>query len=225
MSKYVCIIAGDTSGDVYAGDLIAQLATNRSDIKFQGIAGDSAQSQGMQLWVHNKHLNFMGFTEVLLRHKLIISTWRTITQNIEKNKPDLLILIDYPGLNMRVAKWAKQRGIPIFYYIPPQVWAWGRARIEKLRQYTDYIAPLYPFEQDFLIKAKLNTTLVKHPLLNKILAQQLNHPCTEKPIEIVCMPGSREQEVRKHLENMLTAIYILQVKVQKAIKNVLHQTF
>lgn len=213
----ICIIAGDTSGDIYAGELLENIKSTLPELQCQGIAGDHAKAQGMQLWMHNKHLNIMGFTEVIRQHRRIINAWQIITTNLENNKPDLLILIDYPGLNLRIAKWAKTRGIKIMYYIPPQVWAWGRSRIKALKQYIDYIAPLYPFEQAFLSENKVNSTLVRHPLLAKIQSEPLKHITDNQPIHIVLMPGSRRQEVEKHLEDMLEACYIVQVKLQQRL--------
>lgn len=214
----ICIIAGDTSGDIYAGELLASINANTHDIQCQGIAGDQAKAQGMQLWMHNKHMNFMGFTEVLREHRRIINAWNIITTNLENNKPDLLILIDYPGLNLRIAKWAKKRGIKTMYYIPPQVWAWGRGRIKALQQYIDCIAPLYPFEQYFFSQNKVDSTLVRHPLLTKIQTQTLKYLADNQPINILLMPGSRRQEVEKHLDNMLAACFVVQLKLQQRLQ-------
>ena len=222
MKKKICILAGDSSGDIYAGDLLEKLSIKYPEIQAEGIAGDLASKAGMKLWKHSKSLNFMGFYEVVCEYKKIISTWRMIKTNLSNNPPDLLILIDYPGLNMRVAKWAKHNGIKVFYYIPPQVWAWGRGRVRKLRAYVDHLVPLYPHESDYFNSCNLKHIVTKHPLLDVIKINSLRDTNKANTLNILIMPGSRKQEVHKHLHDLLSACSQLQaIKKRKVVAYVI----
>ena len=210
MSKLINIIAGDTSGDNYTADLIKKLKENNNDYIFEGIAGDQAEAVGMKLWTHSKNLNFMGFVEILSKYKLIRETWKTITNNIKEKQPDLLILIDYPGLNLKIAKWAKQYDIKILYYIPPQVWCWKQNRIKALQQYTNFIAPLYPHEAAFFEKKCVPYQAIRHPELDKVKPEVLRNVENDEFINILCMPGSRKNEIDNNFTPMLAAINNLQ---------------
>ena len=217
MKHKICVLAGDSSGDIYASDLLEKLKSKYPDIEAEGIAGDLAKASGMKLWLHSRDLNFMGFYEVLCEWRKINTTWKTVINNLENSRPDLLILIDYPGFNMRIAKWAKQRNIKIFYYIPPQVWAWGRKRVKKLKAYTDYVAALYPHESNFFKTRNLQHIITKHPLLDKIATNKLLPTHNESELHILLMPGSRKQEVSKHLHDMLLACSELQIRKNRKI--------
>ncbi|MEC8382826.1 MAG: lipid-A-disaccharide synthase [Pseudomonadota bacterium] len=218
MTKHITILAEDTSGDVYASWVIKKLRAKKIDFSCDGIAGDLARREGMTLWIHNSSMNFMGMTQVIANASKIRTVWRLILDNLNKKKPDLLILIDYPGLNMRIAKQAKAMNIPILYFVPPQVWAWGRKRIQQLRTNVDQIACLYPFEQDFFEKVKLPTFLVEHPLQITSQIMPLVRLKNSEPAHIVCLPGSRKQEIAKHLSDMLEACYILQNTMKREIR-------
>ncbi|MAJ82000.1 MAG: lipid-A-disaccharide synthase [Legionellales bacterium] len=206
----IFIIAGDSSGDIYAADLIQRMKAKNDIISFEGIAGDAALKEGMKLWVHSKNLNFMGFWEVFKNYKILRKTWKKITQHLNRKKPDLLVLIDYPGLNLLVAKYAKKYNIRIVYYIPPQVWFWKQGRIKKLRKYTDYIAPIYPHESSFFENKGVPHFPVKHISLDKIFIEQLSEVSKDKKINILCMPGSRKLEIDNNFPEMLSAVINLQ---------------
>ena len=217
MKQKIYILAGDSSGDIYASDLLEKLKSKYPNIVAEGIAGDLAEASGMKLWLHSRDLNFMGFYEVVCEWKKIQTTWKTVTSKLENSQPDLLILIDYPGFNMRVAKWAKRRNIKVFYYIPPQVWAWGRSRVNKLKAYVDYVVPLYPHESDFFRTRNLAHTITKHPLLDKITTNKLLPTQNNNELNILLMPGSRKQEVKKHLHDMLLACSELQIRKNRKV--------
>ena len=143
------LIAGEASGDLHGANLIAALKKNDATSEFRAWGGNKMQNQGAQIVTHYKHLAFMGFWEVAKNLRTILSYIAFCKKDILSFKPDALILIDYPGFNMRIAKWASALGIPIHYYIMPQVWAWKENRVNNLAKYTNYRYAILPFEVDF----------------------------------------------------------------------------
>jgi len=208
-------IAGEASGDLHGANLIAALKQKDATSQFRAWGGNKMQNQGAQIVKHYKHLAFMGFWEVAKNLRTILSYIAFCKKDILSFKPDALILIDYPGFNMRIAKWASALGIPVHYYIMPQVWAWKENRVNKLAKHTDYRYAILPFEVDFFEqKHKLSIDFVGHPLIDELstipkldagpLTKQLNLSENEKIIAL--LPGSRKQEISKILGVMTTVI-------------------
>jgi lipid-A-disaccharide synthase len=212
------IIAGEASGDLHGGNLIREIKNidTQAEIKFWG--GDNMAKQAGEPVKHIKELAFMGFIEVLMNLRTILKNIKFCKKSILDFKPDTLILIDYPGFNMRIAEWAKKEGINIQYYISPQIWAWKQKRGYKLKRDCDKMYVILPFEEKFY-KEKFDweVEFVGHPLLDAIdnfqkEAKSKESFLQENGIEdkkiIALLPGSRKQEVKIKLPEMLKAISI-----------------
>jgi lipid-A-disaccharide synthase len=208
------IIAGEASGDLHGSNLMKELyqEDSNADIRFWG--GDLMQNVGGTLVKHYKELAFMGFAEVVLNLKTILNNIQICKNDIEKFKPDVIIFIDYPGFNMRIAKWAKEKGIKTHYYISPQIWAWKESRIKAIKRDFDKLYVILPFEKDFYEKKhNFPVEFVGHPLIDAIHNQNYANSAVfrkennleEKPI-IAILPGSRKQEISKMLTLMLSVV-------------------
>jgi lipid-A-disaccharide synthase len=208
------IIAGEASGDLHGSNLMKALYEEdpNADIRFWG--GDLMQNVGGTLVKHYRQLAFMGFVEVIFNLKTILSNIKICKNDITKFNPDVIIYIDYPGFNMRIAKWAKQTGYKNHYYISPQIWAWKENRITAIKHDIDKIYVILPFEKEFYeVKHNFPVEFVGHPLIDAIHNQsgidanafrKENH-LSEKPI-IAILPGSRKQEISKMLAVMLSVV-------------------
>jgi lipid-A-disaccharide synthase len=206
------IIAGEASGDLHGSNLMRALYQEdaNADIRFWG--GDLMQEVGGTLVKHYRDLAFMGFAEVVMNLKTILNNITFCKNDIEKFNPDVIIFIDYPGFNMRIAKWAKQKGIKTHYYIAPQIWAWKENRIKAIKRDFDKLFVILPFEKDFFeVKHKFPVDFVGHPLIDAIHNRKKTdetqfrkeNNLDEKPI-IAILPGSRKQEISKMLSVMLS---------------------
>jgi lipid-A-disaccharide synthase len=206
------IIAGEASGDLHASNLMHHLKEQDSLADFRFWGGDLMKAQGGELVKHYRDLAFMGFTEVLFNIRTIFKNLAFCKQDILKHKPDVLILVDYPGFNLRIAEFAKENGIKVFYYISPQIWAWKQGRVHQIKKIVDKMFVILPFESEFYQKFNYKVDYVGHPLLDAIenfkakgIAQQeflQKHGLNEKPV-IAVLPGSRKQEISRILETML----------------------
>lgn len=220
MSKKVYVIAGEASGDLHGSNLLKHLFQNAQslnqelNVRFWG--GDKmADVVGSAPVKHYKELAFMGFLEVLMNIRAILKNISFCKQDIIEFKPDVLVLIDYPGFNLRIAKWAKSQGIKVLYYISPTVWAWKEKRVYTIKEVVDKMYCILPFEKPFYEKFNYDVEYLGHPLLDaveqyeatKIPKNQflLEQKLSEKPI-IAVLPGSRKQEIRKKLPIMLKAL-------------------
>jgi lipid-A-disaccharide synthase len=198
------LIAGEASGDLHASNLIKAIRQKDENANFRAWGGDLTQSAGATLVKHYRDLAFMGFVEVLLNLKTILKNLAFCKEDILQHKPDALILVDYPGFNLRIAEWAKQQDIPVIFYISPQVWAWKSGRVKKMKQCIDKMLVILPFEKDYYKnKWHWEVEYVGHPLLDVI-----HHlpPPVEKMSNneiIALLPGSRKQEIHKKLPVML----------------------
>ncbi|ROI01120.1 MULTISPECIES: lipid-A-disaccharide synthase [unclassified Chryseobacterium] len=205
------IIAGEASGDLHGSNLMKALKQKDPDAEFRFWGGDLMKAQGGTLVKHYRDLAFMGFLEVIMNLRTILNNIKFCKEDIRKNRPDVLILVDYPGFNLRIARFAKELGIKVVYYISPQLWAWKEGRVEIIKKYVDEMMVILPFEEDFYRKHGVHSHFVGHPLLDAISDLQEINPETfkkengfnEKEI-IALLPGSREQEVEKMLEIMLS---------------------
>ncbi len=212
--KKLFIIAGEASGDLHGSNLVKALNKQHSSLQIQGWGGDLMQQQGVMLLKHYRELAFMGFAEVLANINTIRKNFEICKEQIIRFAPDAVILIDYPGFNLRMAKWIKQQGIKVIYYISPQVWAWKKSRVKIIKKYVDKMLVILPFEKDFYRQYHYEVDFVGHPLLDEIEAIQSTFDNTlfaqeqglseDKPT-IAVLPGSRRQEVSKMLPVMLQA--------------------
>lgn len=207
------IIAGEASGDLHGANLMRALSREDDQARFRVWGGDRMEAAGGELIKHYRELAFMGFAEVLMNLKTILGNIAFCKKDIESFEPDTLILVDYPGFNMRIAKWAKERGIKVIYYISPQVWAWKQKRVHQLKRDCDRILCILPFEQEFYQRFGMEVDFVGHPLLDAIDKRSAVDPVKRKkelgldpdlPV-IALLPGSRKQEISEMLPVMLKA--------------------
>ena len=201
------IIAGEASGDLHASNLMKELQDAEAD--FQCWGGDLMEAQGARLVKHYRDLAFMGFVEVLLNIRTILRNMKFCKQDILEYKPDVIILVDYPGFNLRIAKFAAENGMRVFYYISPQVWAWKKSRVQKIKKYVERMFVILPFEKDFYAKYDYDVDFVGHPLLDAISPDDESSTTfredsglDERPV-IAVLPGSRKQEIKKMLSVMI----------------------
>src|SRR5690606_13585830 len=167
------LIAGEASGDLHASNLMKEIKVLDSDAQFRFWGGELMEAQGGILVKHYRDLAFMGFLEVLLNLSTILKNITFCKKDIEQFQPDVLIFIDYPGFNMRIAKWAKLKGISTHYYISPQIWAWKENRIKQIKRDVDAMYVILPFEKDFYEnKHNFQVHFVGHPLIDAISNRQ-----------------------------------------------------
>ena len=209
------VIAGEASGDLHGSNLIKALKQEDGTIEFRCWGGDKMKEEGATVVKHIRDLAFMGFIEVVSNLRTIMQNIRFCKEDILAYKPDLLVLIDYPGFNLRMAEWAKDNGIRVVYYISPQVWAWKQSRVHKIKKCVDKMYVILPFEEEFYARFDYPVEYVGHPLLDAIESYKetalpsdefkLEIGAVDKPI-IAVLPGSRKQEVSVKLPIMLEAL-------------------
>ncbi len=207
------IIAGEASGDLHGAALIKALRAQDGAAEVRAWGGDKMQAAGATLVKHYRDLAFMGFVEVIKHLGTILRNIDFCKKDIAAFKPDVLVLIDYPGFNLRIAKWAKAEytkasGLRIVYYISPQVWAWKEGRVKDIRRDVDKMLVILPFEEDFFARHDHGVEYVGHPLLDVVGEELAEAPVplfTDKPI-IALLPGSRAMEIGKKLPLMLQMV-------------------
>jgi len=202
------IIAGEASGDLHGSNLIKALHHQDGNAIIRCWGGDRMAEAGAELVKHYRDLAFMGFVEVLGHLRTIFRNIDFCKQDILEFRPDVLVLIDYPGFNMRIAEWAKKQGIRVVYYISPQVWAWKENRVKKIKRDVDRMLVILPFEVAFYKKWGFDVTYVGHPLIEVIEHEVSTIPVTKisaKPV-IALLPGSRKQEILVKLPAMLEVV-------------------
>ena len=206
------IIAGEASGDLHAANLMKAIVAEDPQADFRFWGGDLMQKVGGTLVKHYRDLAFMGFLEVLMNLRTITKNLAFCKKDITQFAPDVIIYIDYPGFNMRIAKWARQEGYKNHYYISPQIWAWKEGRIKAIKKDVDEMYVILPFEKAFYEdKHNFPVHFVGHPLIDEISARtpvvpenfRKEHHLDDRPI-IALLPGSRKQEIQKMLEIMLS---------------------
>ncbi len=205
------IIAGEASGDMHGAKLAQAIKNHSSNAFLFGVGGNAMHTEGVRLIVNAGTLSVVGITEVLSRLPTIYRAMTTVKKALSKRKPDLLILIDFPDFNFHVAAAAKNLGIPVLYYISPQIWAWRQNRVHKIKRLVDHMAVILPFEAAFYRKHHVPVTFVGHPLLDGNIPAPDRLPATthmEEPV-IGLIPGSREKEVTTLLPVMLQASKII----------------
>ncbi len=212
--KRYFIIAGEASGDLHASNLMRELKILEPTSEFAGFGGDLMVEQGLHLIKHYRELDFMGFIEVIKNLRTIFKNIDLCKASIAAYKPDVLILIDYPGFNLRIAPFAKELGIKVVYYISPQIWAWKQDRVHKIKKCVDRMMVILPFEKSFYKRFDMDVDFVGHPLLDAIENDSLiaadgdfkaKHQLDQRPI-VALLPGSRKQEISAKLPVMLKMI-------------------
>ncbi len=205
------VIAGEASGDLHGSNLIKELKKQDEKADFRFWGGDLMQEQAGKPVKHIKELAFMGFAEVIANLRTILGNIKFCKSDILNYQPDAIILIDYPGFNLRIAEFCKENGIPVLYYISPQVWAWKKGRVHKIKRIVDEMYTILPFEKDFYANYDYKVAYVGHPLIDAIqnFKESFNkdqflkeHQLENKKV-IALLPGSRKQEIKKKLPIML----------------------
>ena len=214
MMKNIFIIAGEPSGDLQAAKLLKQFNLLNPSLRFTGIGGDKMLACGLKMIKHMQEMAFMGFLEVIKHLPEIIRNIRFVKKELIKHKSDLLILIDYPGFNLKIAKYASKKNIPVVYYITPQLWAWHESRVKLMKNYVNTIINVFPFEVDFYDKYNIKSHYFGHPLTEDLVTsfdtkddflKTFNIDIQDKKM-IGLLPGSRLGEIQKMMPQLLEFI-------------------
>jgi lipid-A-disaccharide synthase len=210
------IIAGETSGDQHGAKLVRAMRKRDNGLFFCGIGGQALKEAGVDILIDAHEISVVGITEVLSKIPIIFRSLRMVKKAFKAFRPNLLILIDFPDFNLQVAATAKKMGIPILYYISPQIWAWRPGRVEKIVNLVDHMAVILPFEVDFYRKHKIPVTFVGHPLLDDCLPTKdgIEEKWKDDIPAIGLLPGSRRGEIERHLPVMIGAARILLEKIE-----------
>jgi lipid-A-disaccharide synthase len=213
----VLIIAGEASGDLHGANLVTSVLARQSNLKFFGMGGSKMRAAGVKTLIDIKDLAIVGLVEVITQFGKIIDAFRTMKKALAQERPGLVILIDYPGFNLRMAKIAKKFGCRVLYYISPQLWAWHQSRVKIVRRYVDQMAVILPFEVDFYKRLNVNAIFVGHPLLliaksnfSTSVARQVFGFSQEGKV-IGLFPGSRKSELKFLLPVMLQAAQLIKL--------------
>lgn len=194
----IALVAGEASGDLHAANLVKALKTQKSDLEFFGFGGEKMEAEGVRIDKHYHEMAFMGFVEVIKNLGKIKANFKALYAILESERPDKIILIDFPGFNLRVAKWAKAKGIEVVYYVSPQIWAWKKGRVHTIKKVVDKMLCILPFEKDFYAQYNYDAHFVGHPLLDAIEDIPYQDNGT-----VALLPGSRTQEIQQMLPTML----------------------
>jgi lipid-A-disaccharide synthase len=216
-SKNVLFVAGEASGDLHGASLIRELKKLDSSLKIFGIGGDKMQAEGMELIYHIDKMAFLGFVEVIKHLPFIKKVQRDLIEEVKKRKVTEVVLIDYPGFNLSIAKKLKQLEpelkLDLIYYITPQVWAWGKDRVNKIRELFKKVLVVFPFEEKFFKEKNVNAEYVGHPLIQEINAYDfISRNLLDKKYDLdpskeilLILPGSRKQEVKSIFPEVIKA--------------------
>ncbi|GJQ43386.1 MAG: lipid-A-disaccharide synthase [Ignavibacteriaceae bacterium] len=227
------IITGEVSGDLIGASLIRELKSLQPELIITGIGGDRMKSSGMNLIYHSDQMAILGFVEVIKHLPFIRQVRKKIIETVIQENIRCVVLIDYPGFNLNIAKKLKERGIKIIYYVSPQIWAWAKGRVKKVQRFVDKMLVVFPFEVEFYNNEKVNVEYVGHPLVERISQYNFfskedffaKYNLDEEKKTLLVMPGSREQEVKEifpetiKAADMLAKKFDLQVVVAKS-KNI-----
>ena len=218
-TRKIMIVAGEASGDLHGAGLVKAMSSIDPALHFYGIGGKKLKEAGIELMAEAADMAVVGLTEVIFKLRLILKVMGQLKASLKKTRPDLVILIDYPDFNLALAGRAKKCGIRVFYYISPQVWAWRKGRIGKIRKVVDKMAVIFPFEVQLYEKANVDVTFVGHPLLDVVKTKYSRKEAFPKfglregKTTVGILPGSRPSEVVRLLPEMLKAVEILTKKL------------
>lgn len=208
-SNSILIIAGEPSGDLHGAGVVRELQRLRPDVQVFGIGGEQMARAGQEQFFTTKEMAILGFTEVVRHLPFLLQVKKRLLQEVRRRRPACAVLIDYPGFNLRFARHLKKLGVPVFYYIAPQVWAWGAKRIPEMARLLDHLAVVFQFEVPLFERAGLPATFVGHPLLD-VLQPELDEGAFRRRFGLAAkvpvlglLPGSRNREVRALLPEML----------------------
>jgi lipid-A-disaccharide synthase len=214
----VLFVTGEASGDLHASNLIASFNKINPYIEFYGVGGEKMKEVGAKIIYPSERISVVGFSEIFLKISNLKEARKQISICTKENKFDFAVTVDFPGFNIPMARYLKNKGIPVFYFIPPQIWAWGKWRSRSLSRYFKHLFVLYPFEKAFLDKEGIKSSFLGNPLLDIVKAQG---KITKKDLPtgdplIAILPGSRESEIKRLLVPMLKAFRIFRQKYPKS---------
>ncbi|MBU8910973.1 MAG: lipid-A-disaccharide synthase [Desulfobacterales bacterium] len=219
--RHIMVLTGEPSGDLHAGHLVREIKQLDNNIYFSGIGGIHLENHNVDLFYNIAKLSAMGITEVLMQFGQIKRAFDLFKEKLKENTPDLIILVDYPGFNLKAAQFAKDHyKIKILYYITPKVWAWKKSRLKKIKKYVDHAALILPFEEKIYKKAHIQSTYVGNPLMDEYPENiskpffRSNHllPKNKEPVIIGLLPGSRKAEIKNLLKIMINAADLIHQK-------------
>jgi lipid-A-disaccharide synthase len=203
---------GEPSGDLYAGELVRELRLRQADLEVFGLGGDRMASQGAELLAHVKDLAVVGLLEVVAHLRSLRRVFDRVLSEVERRRPDVAVLVDYPDFNLRLARQLRQRGVRVVYYVSPQVWAWRRGRLDSIRKTVDHMLVIFPFEEALYRDADVPVTFVGHPLVDLVRAPANPAAFLEsvgldpkRPV-VALLPGSRPKEIGHNLPPVLGAV-------------------
>jgi lipid-A-disaccharide synthase len=204
----VAVVAGEASGDLHAADVIRELKRLHGDVESFGIGGDFLQQEGTRVLYHAREMGIVGLFNVLRHLGMFLQIFRDLMAEIEKQRPDVVLLVDYPDFNLRVAKKCKALGLRVVYYISPQIWAWRRGRVKEIAKVVDQMIVILPFEEDFYRNHGVPVTYVGHPLIEQLATVRRAAP-KSGVLRVALLPGSRRMEVGALLPPMIDAVELL----------------
>jgi len=214
--KKIMIIAGEASGDSHGAHLVKAMLKLDRGLSFFGIGGQAMENAGVQIRVNYAAMAVVGLSEVLIKLGSLLRASRIAKNDLRKRRPDLLIVIDFPDFNLHIATAAKKLGIPVLYYISPQIWAWRVGRLNKIKKVVDHMIVIFPFEENFYRSSGVPVTFVGHPLLDHTppeVGSNIGRDIETERVTIGCLPGSRNEEVRRLLPAMVRASEIISVSI------------
>lgn len=212
MNKNILILTGEASGDARASEMLFHLKEELPGISFWGFGGDLLKEQGVELIEHIKNLSIVGVWEAVVKLPVIFQQIRQLKKEVRRRRPFMAILIDYPGMNLKIARFLKKEKIPVVYYVLPQVWAWGGWRIRTIRKNVDLALALFPFEETLFRNSGVNCSFVGHPVAEKA-PPDLAEKEPDRTFRLALLPGSRTNEVRAELPMMLSAARLMAQKL------------
>jgi lipid-A-disaccharide synthase len=223
VSKHVMIVAGEASGDLHGAELARELLSLNSGLTLSGIGGSGMSGVGVTLHYDISRLAVMGIIEVISRLKDVRAAMKILENEFKSNRPDLLVLIDYPGFNLELARRAKKHDIPVLYYISPKIWAWREGRIKSIKKYIDRMAVILPFEKRYYQRHGFEVDFVGNPLLDQVHKTltsdefKIQNKIDRDATLIGIMPGSRKHEIAKLLPVFMQTAKLLNDKIEKCI--------
>ncbi|VGO21366.1 lipid-A-disaccharide synthase [Pontiella sulfatireligans] len=208
MKKSVLVIAGEVSGDLHAAKAVQAVKARSPETVFWGIGGDDLRAEGVELLQHTDQMGVMGIVEVLKQYRFFKQVFQQVLDEVDKREPDAALLVDYPGFNLCLAAELKKRGVKVYYYISPKVWAWNKKRIPKMAQVIDRLMVIFPFEVEVFKDTGLQVDFVGNPLVAQIddfISREAKPLPWRSERRIALLPGSRKQEIERILPTMLEA--------------------
>ncbi len=213
--KRFMIVAGEASGDLHAANLVKALKKIDPRIEIFGLGGKKMKEAGVETVYDIVELAVIGFVEVLKHLGTFKKIFKKLLELLETKRPDAVILVDYPGFNLRLAKFAKEKNIPVIYYISPQIWAWGQKRIQEIKQYVDKMIVIFGFEEELYKQAGVKASFIGHPFLDVVRPEWKKEEIIKRlrlkhsSLKISLLPGSRAKEIERHLPSMLKACELI----------------